>query len=102
MWGSDLIGIGTFPLFKSQDAAGPNPGIQVTAMEAPAVADLHTGGGRSFFDVTAERLLADGKIGRGALQVEPRAGLAELGEFLDIKFLADGGRCLPSELLEIG
>jgi hypothetical protein len=42
--GSDLIGIGTFPLFESQGAAGPNPGIQVTAMKAPAVADLHVGG----------------------------------------------------------
>ena len=44
---------------KSQDAARPDPGVQITAMKATAVADLHAGGRRVFFDIAAERLLAD-------------------------------------------
>ena len=47
-------------------------------MKATAVADLHAGGRRVFFDIAAERLLADRQIGGGALQVEPGARLAKL------------------------
>ena len=36
-------------------------------MKATAVADLHAGGRRVFFDIAAERLLADRQIGGGAL-----------------------------------
>jgi hypothetical protein len=54
-------------------------------MKATAVADLHAGGRRVFFDIAAERLLADRQIGGGALQVEPGARLAKLGEFSRIK-----------------
>ena len=58
-------------------------------MKATAVADLHAGGRRVFFDIQAERLLADRQIGGGALQVEPGARLAKLGEFSRIKLFAD-------------
>jgi hypothetical protein len=61
------IGIGTLHLLESKDPAGPNPRIQIAAMEATAVANLDAGGRDSFFDVAAERLLADGQIGSGAL-----------------------------------
>jgi hypothetical protein len=37
-------------------------------MKATAVADLHAGGRRVFFDIAAERLLADRQIGGGALR----------------------------------
>ena len=46
-------------------------------------------GRRVFFDIAAERLLADRQIGGGALQVEPGARLAKLGEFSRIKLFAD-------------
>ena len=39
------------------------------------------GGAVFFFDIAAERLLADRQIGGGALQIEPGARLAKLGEF---------------------
>src|ERR1700719_3998343 len=58
---------------------------KITAMKATAVADLHAGGRRVFFDIAAERLLADRQIGGGALQVDPGARLAKLGEFSRIK-----------------
>src|SRR5580692_5767026 len=61
------ISIGTLHLLESKDPAGPNPRIQITAMEATAIADLDAGGRDSFFDVAAERLLANGQIGSGAL-----------------------------------
>jgi hypothetical protein len=38
----------TFRLLESQDAARPDPGVQITAMKATAVADLHAGGGAVF------------------------------------------------------
>jgi len=46
-------------------------------MKATAVADLHAGGRRVFFDIAAERLLADRQIGGRALQVEIGARLAK-------------------------
>jgi len=48
------ISICTFRLLESQDAARPDPGVQITAMKATAVADLHAGGRRVFFDIAAE------------------------------------------------
>ena len=58
-------------------------------MKATAVADLHAGGRRVFFDIAAERLLTDRQIGGGALQVEQVRGFAKLGEFSRIKLFAD-------------
>lgn len=68
-------------------------------MKATAVADLHAGGRRVFFDIAAERLLADRQIGGGALQVEPGARLAKLDEFSRIKLFADNGSGLARKLL---
>jgi hypothetical protein len=70
------IGACASRLLESQDAACPDPRIEIIAMKATTVADLHAGGRRFFFDIAAERLLADRQIGGGALQVEPRARLA--------------------------
>jgi hypothetical protein len=72
--------IGGFPrLLKSEDAASPDPAVQIIPMEATAVADLHAEWRRLFFDVAAERLLADGEICGRSLQAEPRAWLASFG-----------------------
>ena len=68
-------------------------------MKATAVADLHAGGRRVFFDIAAERLLTDRQIGGGALQVEPGARLAKLGEFFRIKLIADNRSRLARKLL---
>ena len=57
-------------------------------MKATAVADLHAGGRRVFFDIAAERLLADRQIGR-RLAGRTGARLAKLGEFSRIKLFAD-------------
>lgn len=61
------IGRGFLCLLEGEDAASPDPGIQITAMEATAAADLHTGGRDLFLDVAAECLLADSQIRCGAL-----------------------------------
>jgi len=52
-----------------------------------------------FFDVAAERLLADGEIRGRALQVEPRAWFAKFGELSRIKLFADNRSCLARKLL---
>jgi hypothetical protein len=49
-------------LLESEDAAGPNPGVQIISMEATAVADLHAGGRGSFLDVAANPTFPTGPL----------------------------------------
>jgi hypothetical protein len=56
-------------------------------MKATAVADLHAGGRRVFFDIAAERLLTDRQIGGGALQVEQVRGSPSLANSLALSSL---------------
>jgi hypothetical protein len=70
-------------------------------MKATAVADLHAGGRRVFFDIAAERLLTDRQIGGGALQVEQVRGSPSLANSLALSSLqitaaASGASCSKS------